>query len=73
MTERLSQDYIPTHYDLYLHIERNKKTCDASVTITFKKNFNSDTAYLNLDTNITIKSVTQNSIPLKYINILLRE
>ena len=67
MTDRLSQDYIPTHYDLYLHIEKNKKTFDASVTITFKRNANSDTAYLNLDTNIIIKSVTQNSIPLKFI------
>lgn len=67
MTERLSQDYIPTHYDLFLHIKENKKACKASVTITFKKNANSDSAYLNLGKNITIDSITQNNTPLKYI------
>ena len=66
MTDRLSQDYIPTHYDLYLHIQKHKRTCNASVTITFKKNADSDSAYLNIDTNITIKAITQNGQPLKY-------
>ena len=38
MTRRLLQNYIPIHYDLYMHIVESQSSFDASVTITIQKN-----------------------------------
>lgn len=66
MTERLPQNYIPTSYDLLIHIIKKKKKADASVCIHFKKNGDSDEIFLHIKENISIKAITQNSIPLTY-------
>lgn len=42
MIERLQQNYIPTNYDLYLHIIKGEDHINANVTITFKKNQDND-------------------------------
>ena len=49
MTERLPQNYIPTSYDLFIHIIKKKKKVDASVCIHFKKNGDSDEIVLSLE------------------------
>lgn len=67
MTDRLPQDYVPTNYDLFIHFIEGTKKFDANVTITFKKNKDSDSAYLNIDPHIHIKSITQNDTKLAYI------
>lgn len=66
MIERLPQNYIPTHYDLYIHYKEEMYPFDASVTITFKKNSDSNSVTLLLNTNLTIKKITQNDLPLEY-------
>ena len=66
MVERLPQKYIPIHYDLFVHIIPEAHPFDAEVTITFKKNDDADFVVLYLQTNITIKNITQNKIPLGY-------
>ena len=68
MTKRLPQNYIPTSYDLFIHIVKKKKKADASVCIHFKKkkNRDSDEIVIHIKENISIKAITQNSIPLTY-------
>lgn len=66
MFQRLPRNYTPKHYDLFVHMTTADTPFDASVTITFKKNEDSDKAYLNIYSNITIKSVTQNQVSLTY-------
>ena len=66
MMERLPQNYTPLNYDFYMHITENQYPFDASVTITFQKNEDSDKLYLNVDPEIQIKKITQNKIDLTY-------
>lgn len=66
MTERLPRNYLPTNYDLFIHIVEQQESFDASVTITYQKTNEDSKTYLNKYSNITIKSITQNGIPLKY-------
>ena len=66
MEKRLPQNYIPTNYNLYIHVTENNYPFDAKVTITFQKNQIDDKIYLNIDPNIEIKKITQNNINLKY-------
>ena len=66
MSQRLPRNYTPKNYDLFLHITPQQLPFDANVTITFEKNEDSDKAYLYAYTNIDIKSIIQNGIPLTY-------
>lgn len=66
MIERLPQDFIPTQYDLYLHIIPNVTPIEACVTITFKKNKNSNLLILHMESNLTIKTIIQNNQPLHF-------
>lgn len=67
MSERLPRNYIPTHYDLYLHIlPKRQYPFDATATITFQENDYSDKIYLNIESNITIENVTKNDTKLNY-------
>lgn len=66
MCERLPQNIIPTHYDLFLHIIKNQYPVDAKVTIEFKKNQDDDYVYLHTSPNITINKITQNNVTLEY-------
>ncbi|KAK8876602.1 hypothetical protein M9Y10_006820 [Tritrichomonas musculus] len=66
MEDRLPQNYIPVHYDLYMHIVENQYPFDAIVTITFQKQQTNTKLYLNIDPSIQIKRIMQNNIDLKY-------
>ena len=66
MALRLPQNYIPTHYDLFIHFQKDKRPFDASVTITFEKNQEDDKVILNVEKNINIQKITQNNVQLKY-------
>lgn len=58
--------YYPTHYDLFIHIGKNNYIFDSEVAITFQKNEDDNSLLLNINNNITIKSVEQNNKPLEY-------
>lgn len=66
MCERLPQNYIPIHYELFLHIVKDKYPVDASVTVTFQKNQDDDKVFLHISPNITINKITQNNYVLKF-------
>lgn len=66
MCERYPQNYIPTHYELFLHIIKDKYPIDASVTITFQKIYDAEDVFLHISPNITIKKIDQNGSPLQY-------
>ncbi|KAK8842465.1 hypothetical protein M9Y10_026052 [Tritrichomonas musculus] len=66
MFERLPQNYVPTHYDLYIHFKKREYPFSASVTITFHKNQNDDKVFLHFNSNIAIINVIQNGHPLKF-------
>lgn len=66
MCERLPQNYVPIHYDFFLHITKDNYPFNASVKITFKKNQDSDKVYLHTSPNISINKITQNDINLEY-------
>lgn len=66
MTERLPQNYIPTHYDLYLHVKNDEYPFEASVTITFRKNNDFEKFYLHIDQTIDIQKITQSNTSLDY-------
>lgn len=66
MAKRLPQNYIPTHYELYIHIEERKSSFDSIVTITFEKKGDSNILQLNVDPSIVITRITQNESELKY-------
>ena len=66
MIVRLPQNYIPEHYDLFLHTVPFQFTVNARVSITFKKNRDADRIVLHKYSNIIIKSISQNDIPLRY-------
>lgn len=66
MTVRLPQNYIPLHYDLYIHYSKTIFLFDASATITFQKNQDSDRVTLMASKNLLIEKVIQNDIELKY-------
>lgn len=63
---RLPRNYIPTHYDLFLYVKEQQESFDTSVTITFHKNEDDSKVCLNFHPNISILSIIQNGIPLKY-------
>lgn len=65
MSFRLPQNYIPSHYDLYLHIN-DKFPLKASVSITFQKNKDDNKILLNVESPISISKITQNAIDLNY-------
>lgn len=66
MALRLPQNYIPTHYDLFIHFQKDKRPFDASVSIIFEKNQEDDKVILNVEKNINIQKITQNNVQLKY-------
>ena len=66
MNVRLPQNYIPTHYDLFIHYLKDDHPFDANVTITFEKNQDDDKVVLNVERNISIQRITQNAVQLKY-------
>lgn len=70
MAKRLPQNYIPTHYELYIHIEERKSSFDSIVTITFEKKGDSNILQLNVDPSIVITRITQNESELKYLTAL---
>lgn len=55
MSDRLPKNYIPIHYDLYLHITDRKYPFDASVSIIFQKNQKDSKLFLNVESSICIK------------------
>lgn len=66
MTSRLPQNYIPTHYDLFIHYLSKPSAFEAKVTITFEKKEGGDQIYLNVYDNITITQIKQNKTELTY-------
>lgn len=66
MNERLPQNYIPTHYDIYIHVIPDQHPFKSRVSITFAKNQDSDEVILDIHENITVTKVTQNDIELTY-------
>lgn len=42
MSERLPQNIVPIHYDLYMHVTPGTYPFNATVTISFKKNQDDD-------------------------------
>lgn len=66
MYQRLPKNYIPTHYELYMHVDKEYDSFEASVSITFQKNQEADEVKLNVYDNICITSIKQNDIPLQH-------
>ncbi|KAK8898286.1 hypothetical protein M9Y10_000565 [Tritrichomonas musculus] len=66
MSERLPQNYIPSNYDLYIHIIKEEKQFNASLTITFQKTHDDDKLLLNIGQSITINAIFQKNIELRY-------
>lgn len=66
MNERLPQNYVPTHYDLYIHVTPRTYPFNARVTITFQKNQDDDKVILDIHQNVSIVKITQDQTELKY-------
>ena len=67
MIERLQRNFIPEHYDLFLHVTPGHNLVEGHVSINFKKNQDSDLIELHAGQNIGIKTITQNGKTIEYI------
>lgn len=67
MIERLQQNFIPEHYDLFFHVTAFDNLVEGRVSINFKKNHDSDSLELHVGQNIDIKTITQNGKNYEYI------
>lgn len=63
---RLSQDYTPSHYDIFIQPDIPAKKFRGRVEISFKENKSSDRLQLHADPTIEIESVTMNNEEMIY-------
>ncbi|OHT13420.1 hypothetical protein TRFO_16400 [Tritrichomonas foetus] len=68
MSQVFSQDYIPIHYDLHLHMNKNNRTIEALVNIQFQKiEIKKGECNLLIHSNIQIHRISQEKVQLKYL------